>query len=162
VDTYLAVASKRDERRYADRPIPDEVVDRILDAGRVTGNSANKQEWRFVVVEDEDARQRLAEAVYVPPNVLGATLVVALVGRRTFDLGRAAQSMMLVAWNEGVASCPNGLRDPEAAAAVIGEAPSFVLGFGYPAGPRDPESRSAAEWSARASRKPLDQVVTRI
>ena len=43
MDTYLAVASKRDWRSYADRPIPDDVVTRILDAGRLSGNASNKQ-----------------------------------------------------------------------------------------------------------------------
>jgi nitroreductase len=161
VDTELAVASKRDERRYSDRPVPDDVVERILDAGRLTGSSANRQARRFVVVESEDARRRLAGAVYVPTNVLHATLVVAVLGRSGFDVGRAAQNMMLVAWNAGVVSCPNGISDPEAAAAVLGEESGFVLSFGYPPRPRDPERRSAAEWSARANRLPLDQLVTR-
>ena len=162
MDTTLAIASKRDERRYADTPIPDDIVARILDAGRLAGSSANRQARRFVVVDDEDARRRLAASVYEPTNLEGATLVVALVGKSGFDVGRAAQNMMLAAWNDGVVSCPNGLRDPEAAAAVLGEAPAFVLSFGYPARSRDPESRSADEWSARANRKALDEVVSRV
>jgi nitroreductase len=162
MDTELAVSSKRDERRYADRPLPAEVVERILDAGRIAGSSANRQARRFVVVESEEARNRIAGAVYVPTNVLHAALVVAVLGRSGFDIGRAAQNMMLVAWNEGVTSCPNGISDPAVAAAVLGEEPGFVLGFGYPARPRDPERRSAAEWRARAKRFPLEQLVTRV
>jgi nitroreductase len=163
VDTEVGVASKRDERRYSGEPVPDDVVQRILDAGRVAGSSANRQARRFVVIESADARRRIADAVYMPRNVLGATLVVAVVGRSGFDVGRAAQNMMLVAWNEGVVSCPNGLRDPEAAAAVIGDdKAAYVLSMGYPATPRRPESRSAAEWSARANRLPLDERVTRV
>jgi nitroreductase len=162
VDAYLAVASKRDERRYANRPIPDDVVERILDAARLAGSSQNRQARRLVVLESADARRRVAEAVYAPANVLGAALVVAIVGKRAFDVGRAAQNMMLAAWNDGVASCPNGVRDAELAAAVVGEEPAIVLGFGYPAKPRDPESRPAGEWSARANRKALDELVTRV
>jgi nitroreductase len=162
VDAYLAVASKRDERRYANRPIPDDVVERILDAARLAGSSQNQQARRLVVLESADARRRVAEAVYAPTNVLGAALVVAIVGKRAFDVGRAAQNMMLAAWNDGVASCPNGVRDAELAAAVVGEEPAIVLGFGYPAKPRDPESRPAGEWSARANRKALDELVTRV
>jgi nitroreductase len=160
VDTFLAIASKRDERRYADTPLPDEVVTRILDAGRLAGSAANRQKRRFVVVEDENARRALADSVYEPSNVRDATFVVALVGSSGFDVGRAAQNMMLAAWNDSVVSCPNGMRDPEAAAAVVGETPAFVLSFGYPARRRDPEARPAGEWSARANRMPLDQVVS--
>jgi nitroreductase len=162
VDTRLAVSSKRDQRRYADRPVPDDVVARILDAGRLAGSAANRQARRFVVIESDDARRRVAGAVYAPQNVLGAPLVVAVVGRSGFDLGRAAQNMMLVAWNEGVTSCPNGIRDPEAAAAVLGGESAYVIGFGYPEPRRDAGARTADAWSARAKRLPLERLVTRV
>jgi nitroreductase len=164
VDTYLAVASKRDERRYSDRPIPDNIVDRILDAGRLSGNSQNKQAWRFVVVEDADARERLAETVYAPENVRRAALAIGITGR-AYDAGRCSQNMMLAAWNEGVVSCPNGIRDAAGAADALGLEEgelAIVLSLGYPARPRDPESRPAEEWSKRANRRPLDDFVSRI
>jgi nitroreductase len=159
VDTYLAIASKRDERRYADRPVPGDVERRILDAGRLSGNSQNRQEWEFVVVSDREA---LAETVYAPDNVRTAALAVAIVAKRPFDAGRAAQNMMLAAWDDGVVSCPNGVRDAEAAERIVGASPTIVLSFGYPPRPRDPESRSAEEWSARANRRPLDEIVRRV
>jgi nitroreductase len=163
MDTYLAIASKRDTRHYAPAPIPDDVVQRILDAGRVTGSAQNRQPWRFLVVEDTEARRQLADAVYEPTNIRDAQLVVAISGTRPFDLGRCAQDMMLAAWNEGVASCPNGIADAEAAQNALGleEPPVTVLGFGYPARQPSAESRSAADWSARANRKPLDEIVER-
>jgi nitroreductase len=158
VDVYRAIASKRDQREYDDRPIPDEVVRRILDAGRLSGSSQNTQKWEFVVVEA--AQEQLAETVWAPGNVRGATLVVAICGdAQGVDVGRCAQNMMLCAWGEGVTSCPNGIRDPETAARVCGDEVRFVVTFGYPAPPRHPESRTAEEWSARANRKPLDELV---
>jgi nitroreductase len=159
VDTWLAIASKRDERRYSDRPIPDDVQQRILDAGRLSGNSQNMQTWEFVVVSDREA---LAEAVYYAPNVLTCTLAVAIVSERAFDAGRAAQNMMLAAWNDGVVSCPNGIADADAAERIVGAKPAIVISFGYPQTPRDPESRTPEEWSARAKRKPLDELVRRV
>jgi nitroreductase len=159
MDTYLAIASKRDERRYAERPVPDDVERRILDAGRLSGNSQNRQEWEFVVVSDREA---LAATVYAPHNVRTATLVVAIVAKRAFDAGRAAQNMMLAAWNDGVVSCPNGVRDADAAELIVGARPAIVLSFGYPERPRDPESRSADEWSQRANRRPLDELTRRV
>jgi nitroreductase len=158
VDTWLAIASKRDTRAYADTPVPDDVRRRILDAGRLSGSSQNTQRWAFVVPGAE-AQTRLAETVYAPENVRGAALVVAVVGEaRPFDVGRCCQNMMLAAWNDGVASCPNGVRDAEAAAEICGGDVKAVLSFGYAARPRDPERRTAEEWSARADRKPLDEV----
>jgi nitroreductase len=162
VDPYLAIASKRDERDYGDAPVADEVRERILDAGRLAGSSKNRQRWEFVVVSGE-ARDRLAEAVYAPENVRSAALVVAIVGEAGgFDAGRCAQNMMLVAWGEGVASCPNGVRDADAAAEICGGEVRAILSFGYPARERDPASRSAAEWSARANRKSLSELVREV
>jgi nitroreductase len=159
VDVYLSIASKRDERRYADRAIPAEVERRILDAGRLTGSARNRQPWELVVVSDP---RELAETVYEPSNLLGAALVIALVGPGGLDFGRAGQNMMLAAWGEGVVSCPNGIRDAAGAEAILGGEPTLILSFGYPATPRDPEARSAEEWSARANRKPLDELVRRV
>ncbi|HYY02915.1 MAG TPA: nitroreductase family protein [Gaiellaceae bacterium] len=161
MDVYLAIASKRDQRDYAETAIPEGVVRRILDAGRLSGSSQNSQQWEFVVVET--AQQKLAETVWEPRNVLGAKLVVAICGgAKGIDVGRCAQNMMLCAWGEGVTSCPNGIRNPEAAAEICGADVKLVLTFGYPAPARNPESRPPEEWSARVKRKPLDELVRRV
>jgi nitroreductase len=166
VDTWLAIASRRETREYADRPIPEEVVRTILDAGRLAGSASNRQPWRFVIVESDAAREQLAAAVYEPTNVQGAALIVAIVGRGGLDAGRCAQNMLLAAWNAGVGACPNGLQDPDAARAALGlgadEDIAIVLTFGYPARERDPARHTPEEWSARAKRKPLDELVSRV
>src|ERR1700747_2641664 len=129
METRLAIASKRDERRYDARPVAKEIEERILDAGRVSGSSQNKQRWEFVVVEE--AKERLAHAVYVPENVRGAGLVVAIVGEAgSLDVGRCAQNMMLAAWDQGVISCPNGIRDAELAADICGGEVEHVRSLG--------------------------------
>ena len=170
MDVFLAIASRREVRSYEDRSLPADVERRILEAGRVSGSSANRQQWRFVVVESDEAKRRLSETVYTPSNINGAAFVVAVVvfgkGPGSFDAGRTAQNMMLAAWNEGVGSCPNAMPDRAVAAGVLGlaegEEPVIVLSFGYPSKPRDPESRSAEDWLAAANRKPFEEVVSRI
>jgi nitroreductase len=167
VDVFLAVASKREVREYSDRPLPGAAVSRVLEAGRISGSSRNDQPCRFLVLADPSARERLAEAVYIPANVLGAALVVTITvqgrGPLAFDAGRAAQNMMLAAWEEGIGSCPNGMPDPDRVASLLGlgegERAVTVLTFGYPARPFDPKRRSPEEWIARAKRKPLDELV---
>jgi nitroreductase len=142
MDTFLSVASKREVRDYAGRPIPADAEQRILEAGRISGSSQNKQPWRFVVVASPSLRERLAEAVYRPGNVRSASLVVVIAmrgrGPTGFDAGAA-------------------LLDPEE-----GERPVTVLTFGYPVRTRDPERRTAIEWLERADRKPFDDVVQRL
>lgn len=166
MDTWLAVASRREVREYADRDLPEDVVQRILDAGRLAGSAQNRQPWRFLVVDDAGAREQLAEAVYVPTTVQGAKVVIAILGRNSLDTGRAAQNMLLVAWNEGVGSCPNGIKEPEQARAALrlgaDDEIAIVLTFGYPARERDPLRHTPEEWSARANRKPLDEIVERL
>jgi nitroreductase len=167
VDTLLAIASRRDERRTLPELLPPELTTRLLDAGRLSGSSRNAQPWTFVVPTGRERIEELARAVSVPENVLGAGLVVAILvrgkGPVLFDAGRAAQSMLLAAWAEGLASCPNGITDVELArralAAAEDEAPVIVLSFGVPERPRDAESHTVEEWSGRANRKPIDEVV---
>jgi nitroreductase len=170
VETSLTIASRRETRRYDDRPIPPDVERRILDAGRLSGSAQNKQPWRFLVVESPEVRGRLAEAVFEPGNIRGAQLVVAIAvsgkGPTSFDAGRAAQNMLLAAWDLGIGGSPNGMPDRDAAGEILGvregESPAIVLTFGYPAKPRDPTARSVEEWSGRAKRRPLDELVERI
>lgn len=166
MDTYLAVASKRDWRSYSDAPIPDDVLTRILDGGRLAGSAVNRQPWIFVVVRSPEAKERVAEIVYAGDNVRTAALAIAIAtedGKAALDVGRALQNMMLVAWNEGVVSCPNGTPDAKKAAQALGLEegwlPVNIPSFGYPRRPLNPETRSAAQWSADANRKPLDEVV---
>jgi nitroreductase len=169
VDTYLTVASRRDWRSYADRPVPADVQERIVDAGRLSGSQKNRQPWTFVLVESAEVRERLAELVYEADNVRGAAFLIAIAtpeGKYPLDVGRAMQSMLLEAWNEGVASCPNGVQDREEAARALGLEegllPVNIPSFGYPKRRLDPESKSPAEWAAEANRKPLSEVLRRL
>ena len=170
MDTYLAIASRRDQRRYRPEPLSEEVVERILDAGRLSGSGSNRQPWTFVVVDSRARIEALARGVFAPGNVLGAGLVVAVVvtgkGPVSFDAGRASQNMLLAAWNAGISSCPNGLGDAEGLHAALEladeEAVAIVLSFGLPEKSRDVAARSAEEWSARANRKPLAELIRRL
>jgi nitroreductase len=166
VDVFLAIASKREVRAYTDRALPEEAVRRLLEAGRLAGSSRNRQARRFVVLRD-GALEHAAPTVHVPDNLLGAALAVAIVvrgkGPTSFDAGRAAQNMMLAASGDGIGSCPNGVADAEALAAILGQSDdeqvATVLSFGYPARPVDAESRTPDQWIARADRRAFDEVV---
>ena len=171
MNAYLAVASKREVREYADRPIEPAAERRILDAGRVAGSSKNRQARRFVVVRDDAVREEVASSVYDGDTVRGAALVVAIVvgpkGPTAFDAGRAAQNMMLAASNDGIGSCPNGVADAERLRAALGhgedERVVTVLAFGYPQRPRrDPESQPAEVWVERADRRPFEEIVSEL
>ena len=89
-------------------------------------------------------------------------IVVSGNGPVAFDAGRAAENMMLAAWNEGGVCCPNAITNPESLTELLGleadvQVP-IVLSFGYAGPPRDPEARPPEESIRRRDRRPLEEV----
>lgn len=151
MDAYRAIVTKRDTRDFAERPLPREVLQRILQAGRMAGSAKNAQPVRFVVLESFEQRARLAECGRFTPHVVSCAVAIAIVlepedgdpekpfaiFRGPFDAGRAAQNMMVAAWAEGIASCPASMHDEACAADVLALPPGHVvanvIAFGFPA-----------------------------
>lgn len=159
MDTYRAVVDKRDQRAFLDRPIPDETLRRILQAGRMTGSSKNVEPNRFIVVRDRSLVAALAATSAYARWLARAAVVIVLAQTRAhgFDAGRCAQNLMLAAWNDGIGSCPAHL--PEAEVATLLGIPSDlsvdrVIGFGYV----DPE-RTSPPVSVARRRLPLAELV---
>jgi nitroreductase len=166
VETQLVIASKRDTRRYRRGEIRDDVFERILQAGRITGSGKNRQRRRFVVLRKR--RLQASELVTRPSNVRDTPVTVAIVTAEGssysgFDAGRAAQNMMLAAWDEGVASCPNAIVDRDAIDELVGagdgEDVAILVSFGRPESDKDPARKSPREWYAGADRMPLHRLV---
>lgn len=138
--TFDVIRTKRDTRAYADRPIPKDIEQRILQAGRMAGSSKNSQPVRFVVLRDRARKEELAACGDFSTHLPSAPLAVALVltpGGGPLDAGRAAQNMMIAAWAEGITSCPTSMHRPDDAAKVLGlpedHRVAVVLPFAYPA-----------------------------
>jgi nitroreductase len=168
VDTQTAIASKRDTRRYRPGDVPDDVLELILQAGRITGSGKNRQRRRFVVLRDR--RPEASELVTRPSNVRDTPVTVAIVTAGStaytgFDAGRAAQNMMLAAWDMGIASCPNAMADPDAMRELVGvgedEDVAILISFGHPASDKDPGRKTPEQWYAGADRVPLEDLVDR-
>lgn len=170
MDAYLAVVSKREVRDYLSEPIPEEEMNRILEAGRASGSSRNRQPWRFVVVRERRRLDELSALVTRPSNLSGcpAAVVVVLTNPQArFDAGRSAQNMMVAAWSLGIGSCPNTPRDESALKAAL-RVPAeagipTVLSLGYP-GPGAPRPRPGANAEAvlsRIDRLPLKDLAYR-
>jgi nitroreductase len=139
MEAYTAIRTKRDTRAYASRPIAEEVLERILQAGRMAGSSKNSQPCRLVVLRENAHKQELAACGQFATHVPSAPVVVAVVltpDGGAFDAGRTAQNMMIAAWAEGITSCPTSMHDADCAARVLGLPPehrvAIVLPFAYP------------------------------
>jgi nitroreductase len=157
-DAYDQIVGLRALREFRDEPLSDEDLSAILEAARWTGSSKNSQRWSFVVVDDPEQRQRLAEAGDFTGPVLAAPLTVALVqesGGNRFDIGRVAQNIMLAAGAVGVASCPVTLHREGVAAEVLGLPEGancrYAVTLGYPT--------SLARPARFGGRRPIDELV---
>ena len=111
MDTFLAVASKREVRGYSGRPVPEAAVRRILEAGRIAGSSRNRQPWRFLVVGDPGVRERVAEAVFAPGNVRSAALVVR--GGGPVGLEGDERPVIVLTFGYPAGACDPQRRSPE-------------------------------------------------
>ncbi|MGH2446060.1 MAG: nitroreductase family protein [Candidatus Limnocylindria bacterium] len=167
METWQAINSVRVVREFSDRPLADDDVGRILNAGRRTGSSKNVQEWAFIVVRDRDHLGELASVGRYAGHLAGATIAIALVtpdvsgGRERsimWDLGRAAQNMVLAAWELGIGSVPATVYDHELAHRLLGLPPDqrcdFLLSFGFPA-----DASVLMAPNRRGGRRLLDDVV---
>jgi nitroreductase len=155
IRTLLAV------RSYQDRPVPEEVVRKIVEAGHLTASSMNMQPWHFVVVQDRDALRQLGSLVKTGPYIAQAPLAIAVAvekGSRfgVSDASRAIQDMMLTAWADGVGSNWTGFGGLDGAKDFLGIPAELdvlaVVPFGYPA---------QAVGRGKKQRRPLAQVFSR-
>lgn len=146
-----AIRRKRMVRRFESRPVSADHLERVLDAGRHAGSSKNLQRWDFLVVEEREQLRRLAGVGRYAGHLAGAAVAVALVTPDPmahgeplsvmWDLGLAAQNMMLAAWELGIGSCPATVYDQALARSLLGYPDDhhceYLLSFGYPADPED-------------------------
>ncbi len=163
-ELYDLIRSKRAVRSFTSEPLPDDAVRMILNAGRLSGSSKNTQPWHFIAIRDRETLAALATCGTYAGHLAGAAMGVALVTRNPqeklsipFDLGQAAQNMMLTAWSLGIGSVMATIYEPEKAIAIVG-APAeytipFCISFGWPA----PDQ--ARPGIVKGGRRPFDEVV---
>jgi nitroreductase len=168
MDTWQAIDKVRTIRKFTDEPLEPEHLDRILNAGRRAGSSKNTQQWDFIVCTDRAHLVELAEVGPYAAHLAGAAAAVALVVPDPathdapysiiWDLGRAAQNMVLAAWELGIGSVPATVYRQDLARELLGYPKDhwceFMLSFGFPTNPE------ALTWPKRAGgRKPLEAIV---
>lgn len=169
MDVYEAIQSNRSVREFAGQPVSREDIERIVNAGRLSGSAKNRQPWRFVIVTDRAKLQALSECGPWCGHLAGAAFAVVMTTRdlhqpptltTPFDLGRASQNMILAAWERGIASCMATIYEQDLArrALAIPEdyAVPWAISFGYPAPGADPRGRPPR----KEGRLPLDEVAS--
>ncbi len=158
--------SLRAVRSFRPDPVPQPVVDDILDVARWSGSASNRQPWEVVVIRDAETLQALANLEGYAAHLAGATLGIVLVmaGERpeqeTYDEGRLAERIMLAAAAHGVGSSIGWIvgSGRDAAKDLLSIPPERVvrtaISLGYP-----DEAARRPRTSAGQARKPLDEIV---
>ena len=156
--SFLELVRKRQsERKYSDKPVPREVVERCIEAARLAPSACNSQPWTFMVVEGE-LKNRLAAAAFsglYSMNSFAArapVLIVVVTERSKYvarlggqirgvqysliDIGIACEHLILQAAEEGVGTCWLGWFNEKAVKRTLGLAKSdrvdIIISLGYP------------------------------
>ena len=159
----------RQIRQYQTDPVPDDLLNELLQIARWSGSSRNTQPWHFVVVTDKEKLGQLSE-LRTPINwVAGAPLGIAIVldgtggdASEAYDEGRVTERIMIGARILGLGAGVAWFLedDKEAEAKRILGVPSErtlrqVIAIGYAVTSKDPRPNPA-----RAGRKPLSEIVS--
>jgi nitroreductase len=140
MDTFEAIRTVRSVRDFERRDVPDDVILRILNAGRLSGSSKNTQPWQFILIKDRQVLNELSKcgdyASHMTRANFGITILTVKTKRAEYDAGRCSQNMFLAAWNEGVGSCIATMHREQDAKKVLGVPDEYsiqqVISFGYP------------------------------
>ena len=144
--------TRRTYRRFEQKSVPQDVVEDLIDAVRLSSCGANRQAVRLIVVQSPEMAAKVHPlvkwAAYLPPEQGTPkaeelpTLYVAVVqdtsipGDLNTDTGIALANMTLAAWDKGVGSCIMGAINKPALTELLGiEEPqklAFMVAFGYP------------------------------
>lgn len=165
MDVSEAIRLKRAVRKFQDKPLPEEVVRAILNAGRRSQSSKNEQTWNFIAIRDKSILKALSECGQWAGHLAGAALAVAILTpdpegkfQIMFDAGQAAAFMQLAAWELGIGSVPASIYEAEKARAILGFPAEFhlriALSFGYPL-----EEEKISEAPKKGGRRSLEEIV---
>jgi nitroreductase len=149
LETWDTIRTRRNVRRFDDRPIAPGGLDRIVAAAALAPSSMNEQRWSFVVCRDRAHLNELARAGAYAGHVANAAAAIAFVTPRTdersvaesiaFDLGQAVENAMLAAWELGVGSCHASVYDEPTVRRLLAYPSTMtcdlLVSFGYPADP---------------------------
>ena len=153
MQTMDCIKERRSVRKYRPDPIPDDVLNSILEAGTHAPSSGNVQDWEFIVVKNPETKTKIANAAWEQDFVKGAPVVIvvcsdihrvsAAYGERGQTLysvqntSAAIQNILLAAWEKEIGSCWIGAFNESAIRNILvlptNIRPLAIITLGYPA-----------------------------
>ena len=160
-----AIRTRKSIRAYADKPVEEEKLNMILEAGRLAPSASNRQEWRFVIVRGLETREKLTEAASGQAFVGKAPIVIVACadtdghmmkcGQPCYpiDVAIALDHMTLAAVELGLGTCWIGMFEEKRVKKIL-DIPEKIrvvglMPLGYPVNPSAVEKK----------RLPLDRIV---
>ncbi|NTV24060.1 MAG: nitroreductase family protein [Nanoarchaeota archaeon] len=152
MNVFEAIATRRSIRKFTSQDVPMEILGVVLDAGRYAPSAGNIQNWRFVLVKNQDNRAKIAEAC-MQQMWIGEAPVILVVcseiekirqfygirGERLYAIQNVAaciENMLLTAHSLGLASSWIGAFDEAMLRRVVNIPeeirPQAVIPIGYP------------------------------
>ena len=145
METWQAIDTIRVVREFDDKPLLEDDLRRIVNAGRRAGSSKNLQRWAFILIRERSRLAQLSKSGPWAGHIEGAAAAIALVSPDPkdqplsvmWDQGRAAQNMVLEAWELGIGSAPATVYEHDLVRDLL-KLPNdrhceYILSFGYPA-----------------------------
>lgn len=161
-----AIRLRRSVRAYDSRPVPEDVLTEVLEAGRIAPSAMNYQPWHFIVVRDPDKRKALTDGRYAKFLTQSPVVIVGLGDKKVsptwhvVDTTIALQQMVIAATSKGLGTCWIGsfYEDKVRAALEIPERYTVVamIAMGYPKEKVD----LMAVLARSRSRKDMDKIVS--
>ena len=119
MDFYEVIRTRRSVRSYKNKPIPEEVLNRVLETARIAPSGSNRQPWKFILVKDEALKQKMISACKNQTFVAEAPVIVVACGKKIpsnrggymgemsmlVDVSIAFTHLILAARAEGLGTC---------------------------------------------------------
>lgn len=141
MDIFDCIATKLDIREFTSDDVSSEIKIKVLEAARLAGTGLNTQHWRFILIENKQNLEKLAQDSTSGSWVRSANFAVIILTNPKYnyhliDAGRALQNMQLAAWNYNIGSgLFTGIKEEKLRSdyGIPKELnPTIIVGFGYP------------------------------
>ena len=151
------ILSRRSIRRYEKKKVPEEVLEKILEVGRQAPSADNMQPWHFIVVTDQDLKERLSTGkwnAFIKESaftIVGCGYIGGPYGQEwsTIDTTIAMQNMVVAAWSLKVGSCWIGDFKEDKVKQLLNIPDNWkvvaLITFGYPAEKPHPKRKKPIE-----------------
>jgi nitroreductase len=159
MNLFEIIRTRRSTRKFTEKPVPDEVIEKIIEAGTWAPSGLNNQPWRFAVIKESELKREFSTLTHYSKVVLSANALIAvfLDNASSYDrtkdvqaIGACIQNMLLFIHSEGLGAVWLGeiLKSRERVLSIVNGSEDLelmaVIALGYPASQGGKGSRNKA------------------